>query len=108
MGDGSKGQNSVCFAEFTTDIGGHLVWQGKKGPVFCAGKYKIKNFILFLLTVQYEEFNEMFRTSTLFSLSRLVKYFVKVSSLISLVNFIYLILEGGNSLVSVVFICNYF
>lgn len=49
----------------------------------------------------------MFGTSTLFY-PYLVKYFVKVSSLTSLVDFIYLILERVNSLLSVVFIYNYF
>lgn len=65
----------------------------------------MKNFIVFLFTVQYEEFNEVFHTSAFFSLT--VKSFIKVSSLIILVNFIYLILERVSSSLSVVFICNY-
>lgn len=67
--------------------------------MFHAGKYKIKYFIVFYL--QFNMKQHAF-------LSHLVKHSVKISSFISLVDFIYLILEGMNSLLSVVFIGNYF
>lgn len=56
--------------------------------MFCAGKYKMKNFIIFDLQFNMKSLMKCFVPAH-FSLSCLVKYFVKVSSVMSLVDFIY-------------------
>lgn len=68
--------------------------------MFCAEKYKIKNVIVFYLQFNMKSLMQCFVPAH-FSLSFLVKYFVKVTSPISVVNFIDLMSEGMNSLLSV-------
>lgn len=96
----AKGKIPLCFGEFTADVGGHLFWQGKKGSRVCSEKCKTKDFIVFYLKFNMKSLMLCFVPAG-FSPSLLVKYFVKVTSPISVVNFMYLISEGMNALLPV-------